>query len=123
MQLPAATKAARTRRTPYFSNVVITFYDRAIEVAYQCNAFFGICVVTNHIAKADEVCAPASPRVRRYSFERLEIRVDVTENCEPHWQIVNGYNVTTSARGRINDLMLQRIEWPQRFDRFNAVTI
>ena len=64
---------------------MITFYYWAIELADNFDAFAGICVVTNHVAEADKVRAPASTRVGHYSFQRLKIRVNVTENCEPHW--------------------------------------
>ena len=64
--------------------VVIAFYYRAIQVANTFDAFTRICVVTDHVAKADKVRASAFTRVRHYGFERFEIRMDVTENCEPH---------------------------------------
>jgi hypothetical protein len=64
---------------------VIAFYDRAIKLADKLDAFTRICVVTDNIAKADKVRASALTRVSHHGFERFKIRMNVTENCEPHW--------------------------------------
>ena len=51
-------------------------------------------------------------RVRHHGFKRFEIGMNVTENCEPHYdprQTTEGQNVTTEARGRTNVLVREMI--------------
>jgi hypothetical protein len=92
--------------------VVIAFYHRAIDLADKLDAFTRICIVTDDVTQTDEVRAFALTRVRHDGFKRLEIGMNVTENCKPHYDPVRppkSQNVTTEARGRTNVLLRQMI--------------
>ena len=63
---------------------MIALYHGAIQFAYAFDAFARVGVITDYVAQAHKMRAPAFPRVRQYCFERFEIRVDVTKNCKTH---------------------------------------
>ena len=64
---------------------MVTFDHWAIEITDNFDTLSGICVVTDHVAEADEMRAPALMRIGDDSFERLKIRVNIAENGKPHW--------------------------------------
>ena len=64
--------------------VVIAFHDGTIQFANAFHAFSRIRVVTDHVAQAHKMRAFALARVGQHGFERFEIGVDITENCETH---------------------------------------
>jgi hypothetical protein len=68
---------------------VIAFYHSAIEFADTFDTFSRICVVTDHVAQAQEMGASTRARISQYRFERFEISVDITQNCETHYQKLN----------------------------------
>ena len=53
--------------------VVITLNHWAIEFADKFDAFSRICIVTDHVAQTDKVCASALTRVGHHGFERFEV--------------------------------------------------
>jgi hypothetical protein len=68
---------------------VIAFHHGTIQFADAFDAFSRICVVTDHVAQAQEMGASTLARVCQYRFERFEISVDITQNCETHYQKLN----------------------------------
>ena len=61
--------------------VMIALHDRAIHRLHPFDAFVRIGIVTDNIAEADKVGASLLGRVVKDGFERLEIGVNITENC------------------------------------------
>ena len=57
---------------------------------HDLDAFVGVCVVTNDVAKADEMRAVALTSVGQDSFRCLEIAVKVAEDREAHGRVVKG---------------------------------
>jgi hypothetical protein len=63
---------------------VVPFHHGTIQVADKLDAFTRICVVTNNVPQTNEVRTSALTRVGHHGFKRLKIRMNVTENGEPH---------------------------------------
>src|SRR5205814_476382 len=64
--------------------VIAHKYHRHMRVAERTDGH-PLIRITDDVAQTNEVCAPALTRVRQYSFKRFEIRMNVTENGEPHY--------------------------------------
>ena len=79
-QLVKVGRESRDRRLL----VVVAFYGGAIQFANTFQTLIWIRVVPDHVAQTNKMRALALVRIGKDSFERLQVGVDVTENCETH---------------------------------------
>ena len=63
---------------------MVSLHDRTVHLLHDLDAFVGVRVVTDDVAQANEVGAFAFARIGEDGFGRLEIRVEIAENCKAH---------------------------------------
>jgi hypothetical protein len=63
---------------------MIAFNDRAIQFPNAFHAFSRIGVIADHITQAYKTRAFARARISQHRLQRLEISVNIAENCKPH---------------------------------------
>src|SRR5206468_7734307 len=64
--------------------IVVAFHNWTIHFEDALDAFMRVGVITDHVAQTNKVRALTLVRVRQHGLERLEIGLDITENCETH---------------------------------------
>jgi hypothetical protein len=64
---------------------VVPFYNWTIQLSDTLHALSRTGVVTDHVAQAHEVGASPFAGIRQHRFERLEIGMYITKDCETHY--------------------------------------
>jgi hypothetical protein len=65
---------------------VIAFHHGAIQFANAFNAFLRVSVITDHVTQTQKMSASTLARISQNCFKRLEISVDIAQNCKTHYQ-------------------------------------
>ena len=63
---------------------MVAFDDRAIHLAHTLHAFLRVRVVTDYVAETNKLRALSRARISQDCLKRLEVGMNVTEDCESH---------------------------------------
>jgi hypothetical protein len=80
---------------------MVAFHNWTIQLTDTLEALSRTGVVTHYVAQAHKIGASVFAGIGQHGFERLEISMYVTKDCETHLKSrlkpLNSYNVAMSA--------------------------